>query len=145
MSVRYPEPAVYGVAHYGSARYDVYDVPPLFEKLIEQLKRIGAESVTVTWRKRSESGEDSETGKPTYTFTDQEISALVRPLSISEVALPPGVKVDELLRIWTIEPIKHFDQIVWREIHYEVQAPQKQKVGQRFICWMATLKRIENP
>lgn len=145
MSQRYPDRAILGDGRLGYMRLGVTQVPPIFEKIIQRLKQIGAGDLETTWKKRSESGTDPDTGKATYTFTEEVISAVIRPSSIEEIALEPGVKVNETLRMWVLEGIRHFDRIVFRGAEYEIQAPQKEKVGDLFICWKAVLKRLEHP
>ena len=78
----------------------------------------------VTWHKRQEGVEDSETGDKTVTWTTETIKAIVQSIPANEIIVEAGYTSEDYIRIFVTADIKHKDRITYKGVNYEVLPPQ---------------------
>lgn len=148
------DPAIWGHFRWGYFRWGVYN--PVFERMVERLRQTGKLS-TIIWLKRVEGARDPDTGQPTLTWEEEEISVIIiQPERISPLELEAGMSREEFMRVYTVEPVRHLDRIKFPRhgrpdrfgfvdtvAEYEIQPPQERFNGDDFVYRVFSIKRLE--
>lgn len=138
------EPAVWGSMHWGNFRWGLYRTPSWFSRFISRLTILSQGSMSVTWKERISSGIDSETGKPTFTFAEHEIDAIIQTVNVNVEFLPAGVVPIDQIRVYCLDGVKHLDRVIWDGKEFEVKFPPEERmVGRTFFFRTCSCERLK--
>jgi hypothetical protein len=136
------EPAVWGSMHWGNFRWGLYQVPSIFQTILQRMYSLFGLPI-VAWLERVSSGKDPLTGKPTFIWVESSIDVVINRARADQVPFEPGVVPEHFLRIFCLDGIKVGDQIKYKNRLFEVLAPQAFKFGSNFEYRTALVKRLK--
>lgn len=94
-----------------------------------------AEGETVTWYKRTVTGE-------TISWSTENVKMIVQPVRAEEIILQSGYTLEDYVKVFTISAIKQKDKVLWESAQWEILPVQPIKLRGVIQYYKATCRRL---